>query len=395
MRLAVFADSFPVLSETFVVNEIRALRRLGHDVLIVAGRPGKDVEQPDGVGDRVLHLDGLPVLARLRDTFWLLARHPRGCVRDLRDRGRWRPKEQPRRLSALAPAVRALQSHRSTHLHAHFAAHGALDALRAGRILGLPVSVTAHAFEIFRFDLNLVEKLCRADLVTSGCDYNVRHLRSLVADEHAQRIHKIVMGVDGTEFRRRTPYAGGTHVVAVGRLVEKKGFADLIDAVALSRASGGSLPRVTIAGEGPLRPDLEGRIAARGLGGCVELVGARTPDQVRELLEGAAVAVMACVVSADGDRDSMPVVVKEAMAMEVPVIATEEVGLPELVDHTVGRLVAPGDPAGLASAIDELLALDVAGRAALGQAGRARVLERCNVDIETARLVELIEAIHR
>ena len=396
MRLAVFTDAFPVLSETFVVNEIRALRRLGHDVTVVAGRPGT-ASSPGSVGHSPteagladLVLADVPRARRVLDGARLVARSPRRCAADLADRRRWRPAEVPRHLHGLAPAARLLRERGVEHLHVHFAAHAALDALRLGRILGLPVSITAHAYEIFLHPLNLERKLRRAAFTTSGCDYNVRHLRSLVEPEHAARIHEIVMGVDGREFRRTTPHSAGGHVVAIGRLVEKKGFADLVEATRIALDAGAPIERVTIVGEGPLREALEAQIAARGLGEVVALPGSRSPAEIRDLLETAALLAMPCVVAADGDRDSMPVVVKEAMAMEVPVIATNEVGLPELVDDAVGRLVAPHDPAALAAAIGDLLALGVDARARLGRAGRERALERCDVDRETAKLADLI-----
>jgi hypothetical protein len=99
---------------------------------------------------------------------------------------------------------------------------------------------------------------------------------------------------------------------------------------------------------------------------------------------------MPCVIGPDGDRDSMPVVVKEALAMEVPVVASDAVGLPELVRWQWGRLHRPGDREALACALEELLALDPAQRAAMGRAGRAFVSEHCHVDRETQRLMELI-----
>jgi glycosyltransferase involved in cell wall biosynthesis len=133
-------------------------------------------------------------------------------------------------------------------------------------------------------------------------------------------------------------------------------------------------------------------VARLGLEGAVELVGARTHEEVRELLESAAVLAMPCVVSADGDRDTMPVVVKEALAMEVPVVASDEVGLPEVVREHWGRLVPPGDSTALAAALGELLDLPVETRAAMGRAGREFVLEHCDVDTEAARLVRLVEA---
>jgi glycosyltransferase involved in cell wall biosynthesis len=173
--------------------------------------------------------------------------------------------------------------------------------------------------------------------------------------------------------------------VAVGRLVEKKGFRHLVEAA-------GELPGVsfTIVGAGPLEAELRALAGDR-----VDLVGARGPEEVRELLESAHLLAMPCVVAADGDRDSMPVVVKEALAMEVPVVASDEVGLPELVRPEWGRLVRPGDSRALAAAIRELLALPAQERAAMGRAGRAHVLAAADVRQETKRLAELVAAVTR
>jgi glycosyltransferase involved in cell wall biosynthesis len=372
MRIAVLADVFPVVSETFVANEIRALRRLGHEVVVVAG--SGDPRDPDA-----FYLDQVPHRARVAALGRVAARRPLACARDLAGRRSWRPAEQPRHLRTLAGAAERLRG--IDHIHVHFAAGAATDGLRLGRLLGVPVSITAHAYDIFLTPLNLERKLRDAAFTTTGCAYNVRHLMSLAPEAE---IHEIVMGVDANEFRRTTPHADGRHVVAIGRLVEKKGFADLVDAAAILGE------RVTIVGDGPLRAELEARIARHGLGDRVQLVGARSPEQIRALLEDAAVLAMPCVVAADGDRDSMPVVVKEALAMEVPVVATDEVGLPEIVDDGCGRLVPPRNATALADAIGDLLDLPVEQRAALGRAGRERVLERCDLDAETAKLAELI-----
>jgi glycosyltransferase involved in cell wall biosynthesis len=178
--------------------------------------------------------------------------------------------------------------------------------------------------------------------------------------------------------------------VAVGRLVEKKGFADLIAAVALM---GDAAPdKVVIVGDGPLREALEAAVADHGVAGIVELAGARQQSEVLALVEDADVFCLPCVVAENGDRDSMPVVVKEALALEVPAVVTDEVGLPELVRPEWGALVPPHDPPALAAALTELLAKTPAERQAMGRAGRAFVGEACNVDTETARLAALIDA---
>jgi len=178
-------------------------------------------------------------------------------------------------------------------------------------------------------------------------------------------------------------------VISVGRLVEKKGFGHLLDAAGLL-ASEAPLDRLEIIGDGPLRAELERRVRDLGIQSTVSLVGWRDPDDVRELVERADLLAMPCVVAADGDRDSMPLVVKEALALEVPVVVTDEVGLPELVQQGWGRLVPPGDARALAEAIAELLALPEETRAAMGTAGRAWVAEHCNTTLETRKLAELI-----
>jgi colanic acid/amylovoran biosynthesis glycosyltransferase len=362
VRIAVLLDRFPVLTETFVVNELRALQGAGHDVRVEALERG-DIAPPAAVPAHYREPG---------DLLWLLARHPLGCVRDLLARRRLQREEWVRPLRELAPVVRRLRD--GEHIHVHFAASAALDALRISALTGRPYSLTAHAWDIWLAPRNLHEKLERAAFVTTGCEYNARHLRTIAPRAD---VHVIVMGVDGERFHRRTPLAGGRTVLGVGRLVAKKGFGDL------ARAAAGLDARVRIVGDGPLRDKLTG----------VELVGARDPAGVRAELEEADVLAMPCVVAPDGDRDSMPVVVKEAMAMELMVVATDEVGLPECVREPWGRLVPPGDPDALRAALEEVLALPRGERAAAGAAARAWVLEHADVERETARLADLIAAV--
>jgi glycosyltransferase involved in cell wall biosynthesis len=384
--LAVLTDRFPVPSETFVVNEIDELGRLGHPALVEAtSRP------PDAAATQhdVAYLEEDPAAGKPGALLALAVRHPDAVRRDRAGQRRWTAEEPVRRLRALGPRARRLRRAGVSHMHVHFAAGAALDAMRLSRIMGIPFSVTAHAYEIFEKPANLSEKLESAAFVTTGCEYNRRYLRELVSPDAAERIHVIVMGVDPEAFRRATPYPGGRHLVAVGRLIEKKGFAHLIDAVAELEPER-PLDRLTIVGEGPLRSDLTAQIERLGLGRRVELAGALPPAGVRDVLERADLLAMPAVVAANGDRDSMPVVVKEAMAMEIPVVASDEVGLPELVRDDFGRLVPPGDAGALARAIAELLDLPADRRAQMGRAAREHVIEHADLHRETAKLVELI-----
>ena len=384
---AIVCNAFPVLAETFITVEAQALRAQGVPVRVEALRRRERPNHAAARGLERAYVEDEGYLGRIGDAVALCARHPLRALRDIVRRRRW-PADQRIPLLSLAPIARRLRWWGARHLHAHFATSAAVNAARVAGLLGISHSVTAHAFEIFQRPDGLVAKLEGADFVTSGCEYNLEHLRGLL--DSAVPLHEIVMGVDPERFRRTRPYPGGRTVVAVGRLVEKKGFADLIDAAALLERER-PLDRVVIVGDGPLRDELWGRIDAAGLGGRVTLAGALDPDAVRDELERADLLAMPCVVAADGDRDSMPVVVKEALAMEIPVVATDEVGLPELVRPEFGRLVPPRDPRSLADAIAEILELDPGERAAMGAQGRAWVSEHADVAIETAKLAALIE----
>lgn len=391
----IMADTFPVLSETFVVEEAHALRELGVPVRVEAiGRH----ERPCWSGARGIRVDYVEdgdLAGRLFALVWLTSRHPLGVVRDFVSRRRW-PCEDLLSLVSLAPVARRAARNGDRHLHVHFACASAVSAARISRLIGVSYSVTAHAFDIFREPRALPEKLAGAAFLTTGCEYNARHLREEVMDgASGPPVRKQIMGVDGERFRRTSPLPDGGLVLAVGRLVEKKGFRDLVAAAADPRVRGAA-ERIVIVGDGPERGALEKRSRESGLGGLVELVGWRDPGQVRDLLEGASLLVMPSVVGADGDRDSMPVVVKEALAMEVAVVASDEVGLPEVVEERWGRLVPPRDPPSLAAAIADVLCMPHEERVEMGRAGREFVLENCDVGSETEKLAGWIrEAVGR
>jgi glycosyltransferase involved in cell wall biosynthesis len=378
MRLAVFVDVFPELSETFVLNEARALAQQGHTVRIEVGRRSERPNPEAADAPPVVYWDETGSRGgNLGALLWLAARHPLRCLRDLAGRLRWRREEEVRQLRRLAPVAQRVVRERDDHLHAHFAAGAALDAMRVSALTGVPYSVTTHGYDIWLHPRNLSEKLAGARFHVAVSDYNAQALAQI----QPQRIERIVMGVDGERFKRTTPYPGGNTVLAVGRLVEKKGFVYLVQAARL-------LPEVhfRIVGEGPLRGELEAKA-----GDNVTLVGALAPADVRAELERADLLAVPCVVAADGDRDAMPVVVKEALAMEVPVVGSDEVAMPEMLRPEWGRLVPAGDTGALAYAIEELLSLPPDERAEMGRRGREFVLANFSLQEEARKLAGLIE----
>ncbi len=385
--VVIATDFFPALSETFVGADVSELGNAGWEVRVeaVARPPRPRLGGTRGLAVNYLEDEG--TLDRVRAIASLAMRHPIGCVLDLGRRRRFAAEEQMP-LRALAPLALRLEERGEKRVHVHFALMAEVNALRAGAIVGARVSVAAHAHEIYVRPRALPEKLARASFAVADCDYTVDHLRTLVPESAGRRIHKIVLGVDTETFRRRRPHPEGRTVVAVGRLVEKKGFPHLIEAAAHLPQE--SLDKVLIVGDGPMRGELQELIDAHELDGRVQLLGSLEPPVLRELLEQADLLCMPSVIASNGDRDSMPVVVKEALAMEIPVVASDEVGLPEIVEPEWGRLVPPGDAEALADAIAELLALDPKQRAEMGRRGREKVRLDANLAIESSKLARLL-----
>jgi glycosyltransferase involved in cell wall biosynthesis len=255
---------------------------------------------------------------------------------------------------------------------------------RLSALTGLPWSFTAHAHDVFTEWDRVEQKLAAARFAVVPCEYTRRFVAER-APRQAEKLRVVPCGVDLDEFRRERPYDPEGPIVAVGRLVEHKGFADLVRAAA-GRA--GELPEVLIAGEGRERPALERLIAETGA--RVRLLGALPHDEVRVLWESASLAAVPCVVARDGVRDSVPVALREAMALELPIVATDEVGIPEAAGPRAA-LVPPRAPEALGAELARVAALPADERRAMGAAGRAHVAEQADLRRETARLLAMFE----
>jgi colanic acid/amylovoran biosynthesis glycosyltransferase len=377
---------YPQISETFVEGELRELAALGVPVEAVALAPG----DPDPERPPVAPVDypaDHGASERVRATLRIARERPGATRAYLAGERSWPPPGGRRRLRGLARIAPWVPlARKARHLHAHFASEPTDIARLLAGFAGRPYSFAGHATDVFQDADALRENLRGAAFMVTACEYNRRHIAD-VAPEHAHKVSVLIMGTDLERFRRRTPYVAEGPVVAVGRLVPKKGFSDLIAAAARPE-SGLDGREVLIVGEGPERERLEHEIAATRA--PVRLLGALGNDSIAELLERAALGVLPCVVAPDGDRDSMPVALKEAMALELPVVGTREVGLPELIDSDRGRLVPPGDPPALALALGEVLGLPAGERVAMGRAGRAFVEAHCDQRRQAERLLTLI-----
>jgi glycosyltransferase involved in cell wall biosynthesis len=330
VRLAILVDAFPKLSETFVVSEAAALRALGHDVRVEARVRPTGAALGDGAGLPAAYAFEQPLRTRALALALLAARHPLRCLRDLLGRRAWsRLDAVP--LRSLAPAALRLRAARVEHLHAHFAGGAALDALRLSRLLDVPWSVIGHGWDVFQEPRDLEAKLRAADLVLAPCVYTARHLERAAPGVRAR---VVVMGVDPGRFTRRAPHPAGRTVAAVGRLVPKKGFADLLDALARIEVD-----RAWIVGDGPLRGELEGRERVR-------VVGRVPHDEVPRHLAAADVVCAPSLLEPFGQS------ILEAMACGRTVVATRLGGPPEFVPPEAGILVDPLDIDDLSRALE-------------------------------------------
>lgn len=366
MSVLYVLNEFPVLSETFISNEIRAMRALGHRAIPLALVPHAGRQQPEDAGLRaeMLQLADEPAAAALRQAArrpWCLAR---GLHFIRRQQG------LPARSLLLAGARVAAVARRlgCTHVHAHFAHSATATAIVGARLAGLTVSFTAHGFDVYGAPSDLREKLEAADLAVAVCNDMQDDFRRLAP---AARVAMIPCGVDPGRFR---PIGDGPRrhrLLAIGRLAPQKGYDVLLDALALTPAA--FRPCIDIVGEGALRPALEARIAAASLGPWVRLLGARDSGWIAAEAPAYLGLVAPFVVTPDGDRDTGPVVIKEAMAMGLPIVASALMGIKDSVDAAHGWLVPPGDAEALAVAIRWLALIPEAQRRAMGLVGRARV----------------------
>ena len=369
---------YPRFSETFIVTEILAREALGDDLSVYALRPTTDSRFHPEIARVRAPVTWVPRPLRASGLWELLtASLPDGGTRarlaEIMPALAGLPGDEVAQGVALAAAAR---TDAVTHLHAHFASLAGRTAWIASRLTGIPYTVTTHAKDIYHRDVDPVwlRRVCSdADRVIAISRFNERHLRTALEGSGARiSLRYNALELDRFPYRAPAPVEPGSalRVAAVGRLVPKKGFDVLIEALAALTGAGVPVTAV-IAGEGELHEALAARVRALGLAERVRLPGALTQSEVRALLRGSHVLAVPCVPAEDGNIDGLPTVVLEAMACGTPVVATDVTGVPEAVrDGETGILLPAGEPEALARALRDLASglVDTAGLAARARA---------------------------
>ena len=400
MKIAYIMSRFPKVTETFVLLEMLELRKHDVDLAIYPLiKPRAHVQHPEAqeLMPRVHYTPFLSpgvLLANLR----CMVAHPIRYWKTLWEVvsgtfGSW--SFLAKSLAMFPKSVRIaglMQRAGIEHVHAHFSTYPAGAALVVHRLSGIPFTFTAHGSDIHVEQRMLAEKIEASLGAVMISEYNRRFVLEKCGLALADKLHVIHCGIrpadyeqaGGGQSRADAPFS----IICVASLNEVKGHTYLIEACRLLRERGVDFV-CHLVGDGPLRGRITGQIAAGGLGDHVLLHGARTRGDVAALLAQADAAALTSVKTPSGRREGIPVVLMEAMASGLPVVASEISGISELVEpERAGLLVPPGQSGAIADALQRLSA-DPELRRRLGAAGRQKVRSEFAIEDTVAQLVRL------
>lgn len=393
---------YPRISETFISNEIRLLEEQGITVHIFSMRNPRESfthKSVQSIRAAVTYLPSefWPALHRflwpnlstaLKFRSGYLQALGLAWRRFLRNRNPMTFKH----FFQAAYLVHHTHGKNIAHLHAHFAHSPTSVAMFASEISGIPFSFTAHAKDIYTSDrAQLAEKIAKAAFVVTCTKYNKEYLENLV--DHRQEVHCVYHGIDLQLFFahavKRTPSPPYTFIT-IARFVEKKGVPDILEALALLAKEDFSFHYILI-GDGDDKEAITRKIHDLGLSQRVTLPGTLAHEQVLEMFQKADCFVLGCRIAKSGDRDGIPNVLAESMALGVPVVGTRVSGIPELVEHEVtGMLADAGNPQEFAQTLKRIVT-DQELRQRIIPAARERVSQV----FDNKQLIEVLVALYR
>lgn len=380
LTIAYVLGAFPSLSETFILQEILELERQGLQLrLFSLLKPSTVIDAAHDVQAPITYFTQISLPTLLGATaryFFKAPLHFLSVLVVLLTH--YRQRSVLRHILYATYLATQLQREGIMHVHAHFATDSTAIAQATYLLAKIPYSFTAHAFDIYLSpEALLAYKMQMARFVVTCTRYNQHYLKGLVDQGQSERIHCIYHGLNISTFPSEVPetsrFQASPLILAVGRLLEKKGLSYLLQACKMLKDKGYDFT-CCIVGEGPLRQSLDQEIRELRIGDRVELYGAATHAQVVEMFQQATISPLPCIIDKHGDRDGIPNVLVEALSMGVPVVSTPVSGIPELITSEVnGLLVPPNDSEALASALARLLD-DPSLRHRLAVAGRQTVV---------------------
>jgi len=390
-NFAYLFERFPSFGQTFCYREVAELHRQGVAPPIFSIRNPKDEPPQDWDARMLEHVHYLPGEKELLDDVRRASKKRKLASEIVAALDEWGRRTDFLRLYQAVYVGLRLQELEIGHVHAHFAGMAARTAFWINKFFPITFSFTAHANDIFAprdFEIGLDKLVDVARVIVTETNYAAQFLQARFPGR-ADRIHRIYNGLDLAEFERANFSSSPPLIVAVGRLIAKKGFANLISACRL-HAKRGKLFQCEIIGEGPLEEELHAQIEQLDLQDRVALSGAKPLREVRQHLAAANVFVLPSVVDAQGGMDNLPTVIMEAMATGLPVISTGIGGIPEMIsENETGFLVRPGDAEALAGAIEKVIDNRLLAQR-LGQAGYERARELFSIAKNVRELMTLL-----
>jgi glycosyltransferase involved in cell wall biosynthesis len=405
-KIGFILKGYPRISETFIAQEIQLLESRGFPIEIYALRGAREqLRQPVHKKIRAEVFYPPEVNAFFSPVAWLgflysCWQFPRGILRGIRHA--WRATLQQKTKKAFSQLFRACwliwrrdigKDRTISHLHSHFVHSPTEMTYYISLISGATYSISAHAKDIYTSsEAEIYERVSKSEFLMTCTHFNWQKIRAIVGQAHEHKIHEVYHGVSLEAFRRKTefPETPPPILITVARIVEKKGYPDVLAALKILQGRGLIL-QYQIYGDGDDRAQVEALIREMGLEDQVKIFGTVAQPEVIAAYEKSGVFVLASKETKSGDRDGIPNSMAEAMAMELPVVATNVSGIPELLeDGQTGLLVEPNSPLQLAEAIARLYQNPGLGKR-LGRAARENVSVKFDCDRCIDRCEQLLK----
>jgi colanic acid/amylovoran biosynthesis glycosyltransferase len=392
MKIAFIVNSFPKLSETFILNQVTGLLDLGHEVEIFAfKKPNEKKVHPDVQKYDLLkraHYITIPN-NKIKRIFYSahiviknFGKHPIIILSSLNF---FKYKKRALSLSLLSVTTSFLNK-KFDVIHCHFGSLGIWGAiLKDIGICDSKIVTSFHGYDMSRYILkngrNAYDYLFKnGDLFLPISKYWKNKLIELGCDENKIFVYRMGIDINKFNYRERKNNNKTVDIITIGRLVEKKGIEYGIRAVANIIREFPNI-KYNIIGDGPLRSTLNNLIIDLGLKEKVQLLGSKAQGDVIGLLYGSDILLAPSVTAEDGDQEGIPVVLMEAMATGLPIISTKHTGIPELVlDGDSGLLVNEKDVESIGDKLKYLI-VNPEKRITMGIVGRKIIEKSYNIDI--------------
>jgi glycosyltransferase involved in cell wall biosynthesis len=406
-RIAYYIWRFPVLSQTFIQREIEALRESGLSVVVVADAPQGSEILDESMKSLTIYTKYLlpmeeKLLSKYRKYFFLknpllylnlffyVVTHKYRKYKNLN-----------RDLSTFSQAVYlagVLKENNINHVHSPWANRNAFISLIASKLLGIPYTVQARAYDIHRKEnLYILRSILEnAEFIVTNTQYNESYLKGLLKIKDWGKIHIIYNGVNLQQFNPKSNERNSPKlpvILSVARLTEQKGVIFLLKACKILKGKGYSFSCEVIGAPVDASYHLKLKILHRKLGleDCVFFLGSQSFNTVMEKYKNADFVVLPCLIAEDGSRDITPNTLIEAMAMKLPVISTDITGIPEIVDNGLnGILIPPCDENALAEAMVTLID-DYSLRKKFGENGMNKIIDKFDINKNVLKYITLFK----